>query len=92
MTEQDVHPLQGLKDQYDKLCKQRDDTYAKAQPLEDELDKVNAEMEVLRSRAADLAAQIETVWGGASWIALKKQIAAIARALSAPNGLLAKAE
>lgn len=91
MTEQ-VHPLQGMKDQYDLLCKQRDETYAKVQPLEDELTAVNAQIAVLQEKAFSLASQIEAGWGGASWISLKKQIGALAKALSAPGGVLAKAE
>lgn len=88
-TETFPHPLQGLKDQYDKLCADRDATYAKVQPLEDELTAVNAQAEQLQLRALELAGKIEAGWGGASWLAKKKQIAALAKALSAPGGLLA---
>lgn len=82
-----THPLQSVKDHYDKLCAERDATYAKVDPLEKELDKVNAEIGALQAKANDLAAKIEEGWGGAAWIAKKKEIAKLARALSG-SGLL----
>lgn len=91
MTEtQNQHPLQGVRDQYDKLCAQRDAKYAKVQRLEDELARVNAERDALRVKAGEIAAQIDRELGGSAWLQLKKQIAALARALSAPNGILAQ--
>jgi uncharacterized protein involved in exopolysaccharide biosynthesis len=83
-----VHPLQGLKDQYDKLCAQRDDAYAKARPLEDRLTAVNVRIAELNAEATALASQIEDIWGP-SWLSLKKQIGVLAKALSAKDGLLA---
>ena len=83
------HPLQALKDQYDKLCAQRDATYAEAQPYEDQLTEVNAQIDALSHRQKELTVKIETIWGGPAWIALKKQIAALAKALGAPGGILA---
>ena len=85
----DQHPLQGLKDQYEQLCAERDRRYAVVQPLEDELTLVNAEIAEKQKRAHELAAQIEAGWGGEQWLIIKKQIAALARALGAPGGLLA---
>jgi len=89
--DQQPHPLQGFKDQYDLLCAQRDALYAKVQPLEDELTAVNAQAEVARLKAAELASQIDATLGQ-GFIALKKQIGALARVLSAPGGLLATKE
>ena len=66
---------------------ERDATYAKVQSLEDELDKTNAEIAALQDKAASLAAKIEDGWGGAAWVAKKKEIAKLARALSG-SGLL----
>jgi hypothetical protein len=88
-TNEQLHPLQGLKDQYDQLCAKRDAKYAEVQPLEDELAATNAAVEQLQLKAADLAKQIEDAWGGAAWITLKKQIAVLAKGLGAPGGILA---
>lgn len=92
MSETTPHPLQGLKDQYDKLCAQRDAKYVEAQPYEDQLTDINTQIDKLQIRQRELANQIETIWGGPSWISLKKQIAALAKALGAPGGILAVKE
>lgn len=63
------------------LCDQRDALYAKAQPLEDELDKANVECEQARLRAEKIASQIDTVLGRDKFLALKREIAQIARYL-----------
>ena len=82
-----AHPLQSVKDHYDKLCAERDATYAKVDPLEKELNKINAEIGALQAKANAFAAKIEDSWGGAGWISKKKEIAKLARALSG-SGLL----
>lgn len=69
------------------MCKERDATYAKVSALEAKLDAANAEVAAAQAKAAALAAQIEEGWGGAAWIAKKKEIAKLARALSG-SGLL----
>ena len=64
---------------YYELCDLRDARYAEAEPLEEKLAAANARCEAARVEANALAAEIEAVWGGEAWLALKKEIADIAR-------------
>lgn len=82
-----AHPLQNVKDNYDKLCAERDAIYSKVAGLEARLDVANSKAEAARLEAAEYAKQIEEAWGGASWLSKKKEIATLARALSG-SGLL----
>jgi hypothetical protein len=69
----------ALARRYHELCDLRDARYAEAAPLEAKLDAANARCEAARVEALELAAKVEAVWGGESWLALKKEIADIAR-------------
>ena len=78
-----------LKARYEELCAKRDAVYAAQKPLEAELAQYNAEAEAARVKAAEVAAKIDAQWQEANWIALKKEIALLAKTLSRPNGPLA---
>lgn len=67
---------------YAELCALRDATNALNAPIEAELAEVNAQIEALRVQAESLAAQIDDNRGRADWIALKKEIGALARVVS----------
>ncbi len=51
-----------------------------------QLDEANARCEAARVEAAALAERIEQVWGKRKWIALKKEIGVLAKALSGKRG------
>jgi hypothetical protein len=53
--------------------------YGKAPGAAPGFDAANARCEAARVEALELAAKVEAVWGGESWLALKKEIADIAR-------------
>lgn len=78
-----------LKARYDELCAKRDSVYAEQAALEAQLDVLNAEAESARIKAAAVAAEIDKIFVANNWIALKKEIALIAKTLSKPNGPLA---
>jgi uncharacterized coiled-coil DUF342 family protein len=65
---------------YYELCDLRDAVYAKAQPIENELDAVNAQIQTLQAKATDLAQQIERTWGP-NHLALKRSIRILAAEL-----------
>ena len=67
---------------YAELCALRDRVAAEAAPLQAELDEANARCEAARVEALAIAEQIERVWGKEKWIALKKEIGVLAKALS----------
>lgn len=69
-------------ERYAELCALRDKVSAAAAPLQVKLDDANARCEAARVEAAEIAEQIEQVWGKEKWIALKKEIGVLARALS----------
>lgn len=66
---------------YYALCDARDKVNAVNAPLEAALAEQVAIAEVARVKAAEIAARIDANRGGAKWIALKKEIAFIARGL-----------
>lgn len=66
---------------YYALCDARDQVNALNAPLEAELDQLVAVAEEARVKAEAIAAQIDANRGGEKWIALKKEIAFIARGL-----------
>jgi uncharacterized coiled-coil DUF342 family protein len=67
---------------YAELCAQRDAVNAANAPHEAELDQVNAQINALQERAMSVAAAIDAARGGANWLALKREIATLAKALS----------
>ncbi len=71
---------------YDELCALRDEVNEKNAPLEAQLDAANAEAEAARLRAQELADQIDDNRGRALWIAMKKEIGVLAKALSGRRG------
>ena len=71
-----------MPERYAALCGLRDHIYAATAPLQAELDAANAECEAARVKAAGIANQIEVIWGREKWIALKKEIGVLAKALS----------
>ena len=75
-----IEPLDRdkLRDEYYSLCEYRDAVYKKSEPLENELTKVNQEIEKLRVIQEQLTKQIELTWG-ANWLLVKKKIADIVR-------------
>ena len=85
----DVHPLQGLKDQYDVICKERDKVYAMTAKDEEELTKVNDEINILTAKQTEITARIDAVYARTDFLQVKKQIARLAKALGEPGGLLA---
>lgn len=70
-----------LVDRYYALCDKRDATNEAIKPLQVELDKTNAAIEVARLRALDLKAEIEAERDGPAWLTLKNEIMLIASAL-----------
>jgi hypothetical protein len=69
-------------ERYAELCALRDKVYAATAPLQAKLDDANARCEAARVEAAALAEQIEVAWGKEKWIALKKEIGVLAKALN----------
>jgi len=67
---------------YGELCALRDQVNAQNAPLEVELAEACAQMEVLRLKAEKLAGQIDDNRGREKWIAMKKEIGQLAKALS----------
>lgn len=74
---------------YNELKAKVEEVYKKNEPLEEALAKANADAEAARLRAVEIAAEIDTNFGGQSWLALKKEVALLARNLGRPNGPLA---
>lgn len=75
-----VEPVDYLA-RYRALCAHRDSVNAKNAPLEAELAKLNEQAEAFRVKANAVAAKIDANRGGEKWLALKKEIAFIARGL-----------
>ena len=73
-----------IQDRYAELCAQRDAINAANAPLEVELEKANAAAARAQLAATAIAAQIDDNRGRAAWLDLKREIAALARALSRP--------
>jgi hypothetical protein len=86
----EVHPLQGLKDQYDQLLAKLAAIYARIQPLEDQLTKANADVIAAQVVQMELADRIDEILRETELLKLKKHIRQLAKALGEPGGLLAK--
>ena len=69
-----------LLEQYFTLCDARDAVYAKAAPVQAELDKAIAATQACQATEAALAREIESIWGP-NWVAMKKEIAQLAAVL-----------
>lgn len=65
----------------DELCATRDRVNAANAPLEAQLTEVNAQAEALRVKAQALADQIDDNRGRGLWIAMKREIRFLAKAL-----------
>ncbi len=79
--EKPILPSQ-MAERYAELCALRDAVNAEVAPIQAELDAANARCEAARLEAAALAAKIDDLWGREKWIALKKEIGVLAKALS----------
>lgn len=79
--EKPILPSQ-MAERYAELCALRDSVNAAAAPIQAQLDAANARAEQARVEAAGLAAQIDDLWGREKWVALKKEIGVLAKALS----------
>lgn len=71
-----------MAERYAELCALRDSVNAAAAPIQAKLDEANARAEQARLEAAALASQIDDLWGREKWVALKKEIGVLAKALS----------
>lgn len=65
---------------YYKLCDARDAVYAEAAPIEAQLAAASAKVIAAQAEEAKLAREVEAAWGP-EWLALKKEIASLAKAL-----------
>ena len=79
--EKPILPSQ-MAERYAELCALRDSVNAEIAPIQAQLDEANARAEQARVQAAELAAQIDSLWGREKWVALKKEIGVLAKALS----------
>jgi len=79
----------ALFSKYQELVAQRDKKLKEVQHLKDAVEKANEAANKAREEAARRAAVLSEAMGGADWLALKKNIAVLARALSKENGVLA---
>lgn len=59
----------------------RDTVNAANAPIEAELEQVNAQAEALRVRAEKLAGQIDDNRGRGKWLAMKRELATLAKAV-----------
>lgn len=75
-------PVDVMREEYERLCQQRDTVNERTAPLQRRLDAVNANIQALSVEAERVAAEIQAVRGGESWLHLKKQIGVMAKALS----------
>lgn len=73
--------LAALQQEYAAACAERDAVNATNAPLEAKLDQANAEAEAARTRALDLAAQIDANRGGQAWLELKRRIGRLANSI-----------
>lgn len=73
--------LQALQAEYADACNARDQVNALNAHLEAELDQVNAAIEGLRVRQAELSAQIDANRGGEAWFAIKRRVGQLANTI-----------
>lgn len=69
-------------ERYAELCALRDAVNAANAPIEAALAEVVSQMETLRVQAEKLAAEIDDSRGREKWIALKKEIGVLAKAMN----------
>lgn len=68
-------------EKYYAMCDLRDATYEKVKPLRAELESLNSQVLLAQEKANAKAAEISAALGGKDWVALKKEIAQLARSL-----------
>lgn len=68
-------------ERYYQLCDKRDSAYARVAAQRTELAALNEQAQVLQAKASAKAREISDSLGGADWLALKKEISTLARAL-----------
>lgn len=73
--------MKNYLDRYFELCDKRDAVNATVEPLQRQLDIAVANAQEAKAKADALALQISQLRGGQEWLDLKKEIAALARAL-----------
>lgn len=71
-----------LKSRYIELCAKRDAVNEKVELLQPDLDAANRKVQDAQQEAARIAAAIQALRGDESWIAMKKEIGLLAKALS----------
>lgn len=71
-----------MQERYDELCALRDKVNAANAPLELQLDDANKKANAAREAAEAIAMRIDSNRGNERWIALKKEIGVLAKALS----------
>ena len=73
---------EGYRARLAELVAKRDEKNAKVAGLVKAKDEANAEAQAANARALALAAEIQKVRGGQSWLDLKKEIGALSKLLS----------
>lgn len=74
--------VDSMKARYTALCEQRDATNARVAPLLAQREELAVQADALTQEAKSLSAQIDAIRGGESWLAMKKEIGMLAKALS----------
>lgn len=74
--------IESMKARYTELCARRDAVNKQNEPLEEKLDAQNAVVTKEQTKAHAIAAEIDVNRGGEEWLALKKELGMLARALT----------
>lgn len=81
-TAGDPGTMDAVRQRYEMLCALRDEANKKAEPVRKKLDAANERAQIATRQAAELAAEVLNIRGGAEkWLALKKEIGQLARLL-----------
>jgi len=81
MSETTAFTPEVLRARYKELCAKRDKTNEELAPLKKELEIANLEAEKTRLKATEIAEKISKARDGMEWIAMKKEIGMLAKAL-----------
>lgn len=74
--------MDAVRARYAQLCALRDAANKKAESVQKKLDQANERAETARREATQFAAEIQNIRGGGeAWLALKREIAQLARIL-----------